>query len=76
MKTSTSKKATATNVKETKTMGRYSAYSCINTITKMIRMVRQWKTLPRSTVLPNPLCGAISVSISKEGIPAFAITGF
>lgn len=38
MKTSTSKKATATNVKETKTMGRYSAYSCINTITKMIRM--------------------------------------
>lgn len=38
MKTTTSKKATATNVKETKTMGRYSAYSCINTITKMIRM--------------------------------------
>ena len=38
MKTSTSKKTTATGVKETKTMGRNSVYSCINTITKMIRM--------------------------------------
>ena len=37
MKTSTAT-ATATDVKETKTMGRNSAYSCINTITKMIRM--------------------------------------
>ena len=73
MKTST---ATATDVKEKKNMRRSSAYSCINTITKMIRMGGQWKTLPRSTVLPNPLCGAISASISKEGIPAFAITGF
>lgn len=38
MKTSASKKTTATDVKETKTMRRNSAYSCINTITKMIRM--------------------------------------
>ena len=35
MKTST---ATATDVKEKKNMRRSSAYSCINTITKMIRM--------------------------------------
>lgn len=38
MKTSTSKESTATDVKETKNMRRNSVYSCINTITKMIRM--------------------------------------
>lgn len=37
MKTSTAT-ATATDVKEKKNMRRNSAYSCINTITKMIRM--------------------------------------
>lgn len=73
MKTST---ATATDVKEKKNMRRSSAYSCINTITKMIRMGATVEDITESTVLPNPLCGAISASISKEGIPAFAITGF
>lgn len=76
MKTSTSKKATATNVKETKTMGRYSAYSCINTITKMIRMGATVEEITEKYGITESTLRAISASISKEGIPAFAITGF